>query len=191
MMRISELKQRAKDNLTGQYGIYLVICIIVWAINSAVGGIPIGALLVTGPLTVGMAYAFLKLTRGMQGEIGDVFRGFDLFVPAFVMQLLIGIFVILWSLLLIIPGIIMALAYSMAPYILWDNPQLSGYEAIQKSKEMMKGNKGRLFGLYLSFFGWFLLCIMTAGIGFIFLAPWVQASVAAFYQDLLDQETSY
>ena len=76
----------------------------------------------------------------------------------------------------------------MAPYILADNPEMSGLEAITASKNMMMGHKGRLFGLYLSFIGWFLLCILTGGIGFIFLAPWVRASITEFYQDMLDKK---
>jgi len=121
-------------------------------------------------------------------DIEDMFYGFQTFVPSFVLQLLTTIFVLLWLLLFIVPGIIKALAYSMAPYILADNPEMSGLDAINASKEMMQGHKGRLFCLLFSFIGWFLLAILTFGVGFIFLAPYVATAKAEFYQDLLDRK---
>lgn len=189
-MKISDLKLRAKNSLRETYGTYLLITFIAMIICSAASSVGIFAVVVTGPIAVGLAFAFLKLARGMNGELSDLFNGFNSFVPAFLMQLLMGIFILLWSLLFIIPGIIKAFAYSMAPYILSDNPEMSGLDAITASKEMMRGNKGRLFGLYLSFIGWFLLSMLTCGIGLIFLSPWVQASVTEFYQDLLNKKAS-
>ncbi len=189
-MRISDLKARAKESLKTTYGTYLLISFIAIIIMSTVGSFGIFAVVVTGPISVGLSYAFLKLARQMEGDVQDMFFGFNAFVPSFVMQLLSGIFIFLWSLLFIVPGIIKAFAYAMAPYILADNPEMSGLDAITASKNMMMGHKGRLFGLCLSFFGWFLLCCLTFGIGFIFLAPWVRASITEFYQDLLDQKAA-
>lgn len=75
----------------------------------------------------------------------------------------------------------------MTPYILNDNPELGPNEARLKSIEMMRGHKGKLFGLDLSFIGWFLLCILSLGIGFIWLTPYVKSSYAAFYLDLKEE----
>jgi len=186
-MSISVLKQRAKDNLRGPYGTYLLATFLAAIISSAASSAGPFAFLVTGPIMVGLAGLFLKLTRGAQGELSDMFEGFNNFVPTFLLQLLMCVFIFLWTLLFIIPGIIKAFAYSMAPYIMADNPEMSSLDAITASKIMMKGHKGRLFGLYLSYIGWFLLCMLTFGIGFIFLTPWIQASVAEFYQDILDR----
>ncbi|MPN61797.1 hypothetical protein SDC9_209541 [bioreactor metagenome] len=91
------------------------------------------------------------------------------------------IFVILWSLLLIVPGIIAAIRYSMCFYILADNPDIGIMEALNESKRMMRGNKWKYFCLNLSFIGWGLLCICTVGIGFLWLTPYVETSVIAFY----------
>lgn len=90
----------------------------------------------------------------------------------------------LWTLLLIIPGIIAAYSYSLVYYILVDEPNLKPLEALRKSKKMMYGNKAKLFYLGLRFIGWALLCVLTLGIGFIWLAPYIQATRAKFYEDV-------
>ena len=97
---------------------------------------------------------------------------------------LMGLFIALWSLLLVIPGIIKAFSYAMTPYILEENPELSANEAIDRSRAMMKGHKFDLFWLYLSFIGWAILCIFTLGIGYLWLIPYMQAAQASFYEDV-------
>ena len=95
-----------------------------------------------------------------------------------------SLFIFLWSLLLIIPGIIAAYAYSQVFYILADNPSLSGMEALDQSKQMMKGRKWKYFCLCMRFVGWSILCIFTLGIGYIWLAPYMAVSLANFYRDV-------
>lgn len=99
-------------------------------------------------------------------------------------MLLMMVFVLLWTLLLIIPGIIKAFAYALTPYILVDKPELSANQAINLSKEMMKGHKFDLFWLSLSFIGWILLSILTLGIGLFWLMPYMTAATGAFYEDV-------
>lgn len=101
-------------------------------------------------------------------------------------MLLIGIFIFLWSLLLIIPGIIAAYRYSMAFYILNDNPKMGAMDALRESKKMMVGYKGKLFFLSLSFIGWTILSVLTLGIGFLWLIPYMNTTTANFYQNLKD-----
>jgi len=97
---------------------------------------------------------------------------------------LMMLFTYLWMLLLIVPGIIKAFAYSMTPYILKDYPELSANQAINLSIKMMKGHKFDYFYLQLSFIGWGLLSILTLGIGYLWLMPYMYASMAAFYEDV-------
>jgi uncharacterized membrane protein len=97
---------------------------------------------------------------------------------------LYGLKTTLWTLLFYIPGIIMSFAYAMTPYILEEHPEISAWDASTRSREMMKGHKFDLFYLYLSFIGWFILALLTAGIGFLWLSPYVDAAKAAFYNDL-------
>jgi uncharacterized membrane protein len=100
------------------------------------------------------------------------------------MHILKFIFIFLWFLLLIIPGFIAIIRYSMSYYIMIDNPGISGLEAIRRSKQMMHGHKARLFSLWISFLGWFILGIITIGLGFLYAAPYFEATLASFYEDL-------
>lgn len=140
--------------------------------------------ILTGPVTFGLVTIFLKLVRSENPEFNDLFAGFSHFLNTLLLHFIITIFVLLWSLLLIIPGIIALLRYSMAYYILVDNPDLSALEAIRQSKEMMRGHKIRLFYLWLSFLGWFILGLITFGIGFLYVAPYFEGTKANFYEDL-------
>ena len=97
---------------------------------------------------------------------------------------LMSVFVFLWSMLFVIPGIIKAFSYAMTPYILEEHPELTANEAIDHSRAMMKGHKFDLFWLYLSFIGWGILCIPTLGIGTFWLIPYMQTAQASFYEDV-------
>ena len=95
----------------------------------------------------------------------------------------------LWSLLFIIPGIIATYSYAMTGYILAEHPELTASEAIERSKEMMSGNRFRLFCLQLSFIGWAILCAFTFGIGYLWLGPYREAATAAFYREISGTES--
>lgn len=113
-----------------------------------------------------------------------LFSRFSIFGRALGLRLLMAVKIFLWSLLLIVPGIIAAYRYSMAPFLLAETPDLTASEAIEKSKLLMSGNKGRLFCLQFSFIGWYLLAALTGGIGWVFLAPYTKSADTAFYMDL-------
>lgn len=99
-------------------------------------------------------------------------------------MLFMGLKVILWTLLLIIPGLVKSYAYMLTPYILKDNPEVSAKEASSLSDEMMKGHKFDLFYLHLSFIGWMILSVITCGIGFLWLMPYMLTAMAGFYEDV-------
>jgi len=117
-------------------------------------------------------------------NIEQLFSCFSYFGRALLLRFLMALKIFLWSLLLIVPGIVAAYRYSMAPYLLAEHPEMSASEAIEQSKVMMSGNKGRLFCLQFSFIGWYLLAALTGGIGSFFLAPYTKAAGTAFYLDL-------
>lgn len=150
------------------------------------GGSMLLSIFVLLPLGVGVAYAFNALYAYSNPNIlsNSFGYGFKIYWRAIGGMLLVQIFTFLWCLLLVIPGIIKAYSYSMTPYILIDNPELSVREAIRKSQQMMVGQKFNLFYLQLSFIGWFFLACLTGGIGFLWLAPYYQTSQAVFYQNL-------
>ena len=135
---------------------------------------------------LGFMNAFLKLFReGDDRLTANTFQiAFRNYWHKVWGMFLMYLFIALWSLLLIIPGIVKSFSYAMTPYILEENPELSAGEAIDHSRAMMKGHKFDLFWLYLSFIGWAFLCIFTLGIGLLWLVPYMQTSVSAFYEDV-------
>ncbi|MCI6493432.1 MAG: DUF975 family protein [Bacteroidales bacterium] len=151
---------------------------------SGAGGIIV--LFVLYPLLVGYQNTFKRLyINGDTDCVHNLFKeSFNSYLRNVWGLLLVCIFCFLWCLLFIIPGIVKAYAYAMTPYILKDNPELSANEAVNLSIKMMKGRKFDLFYLHLSFIGWWILCVLTLGIGFLWLAPYVQTAQAAFYDDV-------
>lgn len=188
-MTISEIKAAAraqlKNKIFGDYWmIALVVCLITSAVIAAVPGI--GTLILSGPMTFGLAYVLLKQARDRQSmNIGDIFCGFKSdFGGLFLINLMTSIFVFLWALLLVIPGIIMGYAYSMAYYVKVDNPEYDWRQCIKGSKELMRGHKWQLFVLDLSFIGWAIVCLFTFGIGYLWLIPYMQVSRTQFYNSI-------
>ncbi len=183
-----DLKLSAKNILKGRWGlaavatlIYLIICVIPGSFP------PIGTvivLIIGGPLVLGYTIYMFAFSKGENVKLEILFDGFKHFVPSLILYLLILVFTVLWSLLLIIPGIIAALRYSMAFFILYENPDMAALDALNKSKEMMAGHKMELFMLLLSFILWFLLIIVTLGIASFWVTPYIFLTVINFYENL-------
>ena len=117
----------------------------------------------------------------MNPEVSDMFQHLKIFGKALGLRIVMAIFIFLWSLLFIIPGIVAAYRYSMATYIMAENPDIGIMEAIDASKEMMKDRKWALFCLDISFIGWIILCAFTAGLGYLLLHPYMESARAHFY----------
>ena len=181
----ASIKANAKENLRGNWGTAILVLLLNWMLLSAATGVMvIGKLIIMGTLETGVALIYLKLSYREPAEIGDLFQPFQNFVNTFFAGFLSTIFTFLWSLLFVIPGIVAAYRYSMATYILAENPNMQATEAIERSKALMDGRKGDLFCLDLSFIGWALLAVLTAGIGNLWLVPYMTVSRAAFYRSL-------
>ena len=138
------------------------------------------------PLSVGFVNALrLLLERGDNAVSSNMFKiATTKYLHKVWAMFLMMLYICLWSLLLIIPGLIKAYSYAMTPYILEEHPELSANEAIDRSRAMMKGHKFDLFWLHLSFIGWMILGFVSLGIGYFWLAPYMQTAQAAFYEDL-------
>ncbi len=133
---------------------------------------------------VELGYDLFNLSLYQSGDrprIDTLFSRFTIFGNALLLRFLMFIKILAWTLLFIVPGIVAAYRYALAPFILAEHPELSATEAIERSKELMMGHKGRLFCLEFSFIGWYLLCVLTGGIGWVFLAPYTKAADTAFY----------
>lgn len=141
------------------------------------------------PLSWGYQISTLQTSRtGLEPEISTLISGYKDYWRITGTYLLMLVYVTLWSLLLVIPGIIKTFSYAMTGYVLRDNPELSFNGAIERSMALMQGHKMELFVLYLSFIGWFILAMLTCGIGFLWLYPYVQMSITKFYESLLEDE---
>lgn len=143
-----------------------------------------------GAVHLGNCHFVLKQYDHEEAEFNDLFSEFNRLKDGLVLNLLIGIFTFLWMLLLIVPGIMASYSYSMAHFIMAENPGMTAKEAIKASKELMYGHRWQLFCLDFSFIGWSLLCVLTLGIGSLFLDPYMAASRAAFYRNLCPKAVS-
>ena len=119
---------------------------------------------ITGIFSVGIAMFFMSIVRRRQASPVDVFNGFEFALKSLGLFFMVALFTALWSLLLVFPGIIAALRYSQAFYILADDPSKNIMQCIDESKAMMTGNKGKLFCLILSFIGWSILGGLASGV---------------------------
>lgn len=183
------LKLMAKEHIKGNIGVLFLITLITAIVSGLVSAIPavgsvIGAFVVTPALSIALVHIYQDQAVGIKPEVKQLFAYFGEFWPAFKVTFLTGLFTMLWSLLLVIPGIIKAYAYSQSMYILAENPGIGAREALKRSSEMMDGHKMELFVLSLSFLGWILLTGVTFGIAGIWVIPYMQATQINFYNSI-------
>lgn len=162
--------------------------------NGTSGGGGIFSGVISALFMSGISWTYLDILRGTKTQIEpfkDAFRGFSkLFIGGVILlAILIAIFTSLWALLLVIPGIIKSYSYSQSYFIYYDVVTETGekpkvLDTITASRKLMNGYKGKLFWLDLSFIGWHLLALLTAGIGYLWLNPYITATKAAFYEQL-------
>ena len=173
---------KAKDLFAqnGDLAGFLFAGIGVLIVLAAVAGI-IFSIFVTAPITVGQDRFYLQNRLG-HGEIGTLFSAFK---PGYMNVVktvfLKNLYIALWSLLLIVPGIIKSYEYYLVEYILAENPHMDSARALEISRQMTNGQKFEIFFLELSFIGWTILSLITCGIGFLFLTPYMQATYAELY----------
>lgn len=205
----SELRAQARERLEGKWGTFVLMTFLMLVIQTILQ-IPgyIGSLLevlspenvlaslsfsnisnilslLALPLSWGLTVSLLRNHREESVDLENLFDGFrgGRYTRVFCALFLVNLFTFFWALLLIIPGIMKAFSYALTPYIIMDEPELTARQAITRSCEIMEGRRWKLFCLYLSFIGWGILSLLTFGIGFLWLAPYMNASIAAFYED--------
>ncbi|MDD4871567.1 MAG: DUF975 family protein [Kiritimatiellae bacterium] len=183
-----DLMAQARTALQGNWGLAVGTCFVMGCVSFVAAIIPVAgniiSFLISGALALGMAIFFLAIGRGQEARLTMIFEGFQRFVSALGAYFFVTLFTLLWALLLIIPGIIAAYSYSMTFYIMADDPSIGCLDAIKRSKEMMRGMKWKLFCLGLRFLGWALLCALTLCIGLLWLIPYMNCSMAKFYDDV-------
>ncbi|MDV7767035.1 DUF975 family protein [Peribacillus sp. CSMR9] len=212
-MRISELKRKALHSLGGKWGVAVSLMLLLFLINFILplivevigsGGFsqwfmqeetPVWSNIFSTllsialiPVTISTTWFYLKLVREGNPDIPEVFAIYKDGKTSFKLigaSILQAILIFLWSLLLIIPGIIKSIAYSQVFFLLKDHPEYTVLEAITESKKRMKGLKWKYFLMHLSFIGWGILCMFTMTIGFLWLFPYIGTTLAAFYNELI------
>ena len=172
------IKSLAKAQISGNIGMLLVCGLLMGLIISVASVL---AWVVAPAFGISTLLIFLRLTVGEAPEVSKIFDGFNVFGQALWLNIQIGVFTCLWSLLFFFPGIIKSYSYRLAPYILADHPELTASEALRESMHMTNGAKMDLFVLDLSFLGWFCLVMVTGGLAGIYVLPYYQAAQTNAY----------
>lgn len=178
------LIRRARQQLSGIWVNVSVGSLVYLALMSVAGATSFLELIVYGPLTFGF-YLFLACNIDTHvNNLNLLFKGFERFVDTLVAGLIMSIAVGLGLILLIVPGIIVSCGLALTFFIMVDDPNISGTEALNQSWNMMRGHKWEIFCLWCRFLGWILLSVFTCGIGFIFVTPYMVAATQNFYRKL-------
>ncbi len=203
----AEMKSEARSQLSGKWGAMIGAALILALVNGIITFVfyvdptevtpsmslyysTLGlmsaclTLLIVSPLNLGWYEMLLAVLRREPVLFSDIFKGFKRIWPAVLVTFFYGLFTFLWSLLLLIPGIIKSYSYAMAYYILADDENIKPLDAITKSRHMMNGHKAELFVLHLSFIPWVLLVAFTFGLATLYVAPYMGMTVANFYRRL-------
>lgn len=209
-MSISKLKAKARNDLKGKYEETIIMLLVYFAIsrvsnyvlanlNELIGISKVSTLMVeyvlslalSGIFGYGITSYYLKVSRGEEVTFKELFSKTNFALPYIFLSVVTGIFIFLWSLLFIIPGIIAAISYSLVHFIKLDNPELNEFEVIRRSKEMMKGHKMDYLILCLSFIGWEILGVFTFGILYVWLIPYINVTMANFYNQLKQEKITF
>lgn len=184
-MDIIKVREKAKECISNNWQDLFVGYILFSVISGVFTSIYVGIILL-GPLAVGYSVYMLSLIRKKDQKVENLFDGFkNCFANSLVAGILSYLFIFLWSLLFVIPGIVKAIAYSMVPFLQAEDSNLKGNDALRKSEELMKGHKWEYFKLMFGFIGWILLSILTFGILYVlYVGPYMQTAKAHFYQEL-------
>ncbi len=194
MVSRAVIKENAKKQLGGnifsnQWLSALLVYFIMTAVSSASALVlGIGPLIVAGPMMIGMISVLLPLVRGSDRvNIGYMFKnGFsDNFGRNLLVGLLKNIFIALWSLLFVIPGVVKSYSYAMTEYLAWLHPDWDWNVCMNESKRLTKGHKGDLFMLDLSFIGWYLVGSLCLGVGMLWVYPYHEMSKINYYEAIL------
>lgn len=198
---ISDYKSAARQTLSGNWLKLAIIILVIGVCGSGITEVVTNFIIdLTDSFILSNAVAFicgcvleifsfgylksiLLLSETGSFEINDLFSGIEQALDIIVFSIILSFATLVGTILLIIPGIYISLRYSLTYYIMADNPEIGWQSAAKTSAEMMKGRYWDLFLMNLSFIGWAFLSVLTLGIGFFFLIPYIQASISHFYID--------
>ena len=197
----AEIRNEAKGVLANRWGSAIVVIFVAGLLQGLVASPQVAfvqpsesssllyllALIFVGmPVSLGITMTFLRASRGSELAVEGLFGAFNstYYAKSILLNLLTSIYTFLWTMLFIVPGVIKALSYFLAPYILVDNPQLSSEEAICRSMKMMQGHKMDLFLMMLGFWGLAILSTFLLCIPLLWLVPYYMTVFARFYESV-------
>ena len=186
-MKAKDYRNEAKQKISDKWNYLALINFVESLILGAASFVVVGDLIVGGAITLGFAGISLAVVRHKEFSITNLFDGFNNFLSSLILFIINAVLIFLWSLLLIVPGIIKSYSYSMSFYILHDNPNMDPNDARKLSTQLMNGHKWELFCLHFSFIGWYLLSIITFGILSFWVIPYVRIAEAEFYERLKNE----
>ncbi len=187
VLRANARKQLGGNIFAKDWLMVLLVCLIISAISGALSATAVGVIIVAGPLSYSLSRICVRrVCNDGEVDLGDLLKGFtENFAQSLLLGLLSSLFIALWSLLLIIPGIVKSYSYSMCFYIQQQSPNKDWKYCLDKSKELMNGYKMKLFLLDLSFIGWYILGALCLGVGVLFVEPYHEMARANFYMNLV------
>ncbi len=189
------LMRQSRKDLAPHWGLGVLVAFvyaIIVGVPSSIfpDGEGVISLLLSGPLSVGLAYFSFSVIRGETPHFFQLFDGFKFFGKSFLANLCYTILVFVGIVLLIIPGIVVGIALSMTFYIMADRPELSFSECLNESWNLTSGYRFKLLGLTLRFIPWYLLGLLCLGVGVLVVVPWHFVTCARFYEALKRQKTN-
>lgn len=204
MICTKELKEKTLSQLKNNWGFAILICLIYTIISNLINldyrweysikgvdfyiAIDILLIIILGPFQLGFSKFILNFIEDKsKASFKDLFYGFTsikLLITSCTINLIIITGTVIGTILLIVPGIIWAFAFSQTYFVLIDNPKMKLMECLRKSYNLMDGFKGELFMLELSFIGWVIVCVLTLGIGLLWYIPYHEITLGNFYMEI-------
>jgi len=191
-MNLLNLMRESRAKLIPHWVIASLVCVLYGLLVGVPSGLntygELLSFLLAGPLQLGIAIYFLNILNDRPASIENLIEGFKPLLKVILIYIIISIATAIGIVLLIVPGIIIALGFSMTYYILVENPELSIEESLKESWRLTNGYKMELFVLLLRFIPWYLLGLLCFGIGIFVVMPWHQLTLANYYNYLKQQQ---
>lgn len=193
-MDLLQLMQKARTLLEPHWVLSIGVC-LVYGLAVAVPAElnsygEMLSFLLAGPLQLGLCFFFLNLVRGQETRFELLFEGFKPLLTVLLSYAIIAALTIVGLILLIVPGIIVALGFSMTYYVIADDPEITFQVALEQSWKLTDGYKMELLVLNLRFIPWYLLGLLCLIVGVFAVIPWHNTTLALYYEHLKEQQLS-
>jgi len=192
-MDLMQLMRKARTLLEPHWILSIGVCLVcglMVAIPSELNRYgEIVSFLLAGPLQLGLCFFFLNLIKGKETRFELLFEGFKPLVTVLLSYAIITVLTVVGLVLLVIPGIVVALGFSMTYYIIAEDPEISFQAALEQSWKLTDGYKMELLELNLRFIPWYLLGVLCLIVGVLAVIPWHNTTLALYYEDLKERQT--